>query len=41
MTIETRRFAIEIRRTHVYLKGFGWEALLDLSGTLGSSFNRT
>jgi hypothetical protein len=40
MTIETGRFTVEIRRTHVYLRGFGWEALWDLSGTVGSSCNR-
>ena len=41
MTFESRRFAVEIKRTHVYLRGFGWEALWDLSGQVGSSVNRT
>ena len=40
MTIETSRFTVEFRRTHVYLKGLGWELLWDLSGQLGSSVDR-
>lgn len=41
MTIETKLITIEFKRTHLYLRAFGWEALLDIGGGLGSSFNRT
>ena len=40
MTINIVGTHIEISAVHLYLRGFGWEALWDFRGTVGSSLNR-
>ena len=40
MTITTYRFTIELLSSHWYVRGFGYEALWDRTGSVGSSFNK-
>lgn len=41
MTFTLRNCTLEITRSHLYVKALGWEALLDFTGQVGSSLNRT
>lgn len=41
MTITTRYLTIEVTRSHAYLRCWKVEGLLDFTGQVGSSLNRT
>ena len=41
MTLNLGSWTIELTATHAYFKVWGWEGLVDFTGSVGHSLNRT
>lgn len=41
MTINIGSWTLEVTRSHLYVKALGWEGLIDFTGQVGSSLNRS